>query len=50
MRGWLTLVAVIVAATVAAQDPRPASSLKRPFSANGRVKLDQVAGDYSKTK
>jgi HAMP domain-containing protein len=46
MRAWLVFVAAIAAATASAQDPATSGSLERPFSANGRVKMDLVAGDY----
>jgi hypothetical protein len=47
MRGWLALAILIGAATVSAQNPATSSSLERPFPANGRVKMDLVAGDYT---
>jgi len=36
----------MLAVTVSAQEARTSGSLERPFSANGSVKMDLVAGDY----
>ena len=46
MRGWLLAAVAMLAVTASAQDTRPSGSLERPFSANGSVKMDLVAGDY----
>jgi hypothetical protein len=46
MRGWLSAIVAILGVTVSAQDAHTSGSLERPFSANGRVQMDLVAGDY----
>ena len=47
MRAWITAAAVaVIVATVSAQEARTSGSLERPLSANDRVKMDLVAGDY----
>jgi len=46
MRGWPLAAVALLAVTVSAQDTRTSGSLERPFSANGSVKMDLVAGDY----
>ena len=45
-RGWLFPAVALLAVTVSAQDSRTSNSLERPFSRNGIVKMDLVAGDY----
>ena len=40
------LAAAILTVTVSGQDARPAGHLERPFTANGTVKMNLVAGDY----
>jgi hypothetical protein len=47
MRNWLLATAAALSVTVSAQDARTSGSLERPFPANGTVKMDLVAGDYS---
>ena len=46
MRGWLSAIVAILGVIVSAQDAHTSGSLERPFSANGRVQMDLVAGDY----
>jgi hypothetical protein len=47
MRVWLPVAAIsMLAGVVSGQDARTSGSLERPFTANGRVKMDLVAGDY----
>jgi hypothetical protein len=47
MRGWLTAAAAaVIVTTVSAQETRTSGSLERPLSANDRVTMDLVAGDY----
>jgi hypothetical protein len=46
MRLWLRLAVAMLAITTSAQGADTSGSLERPFSANGRVKMDLVAGDY----
>src|SRR5262245_60571616 len=46
MRAWLISAVAILAAAVSAQDSSTSGSLERPFVANGRVRMDLVAGDY----
>jgi hypothetical protein len=52
MRAWLAAAivgAALATGAVSAQDARTSSSLERPFPANGRVRMDLVAGDYHVT-
>jgi hypothetical protein len=49
MRVWLGAAVAILGATLSAQDAGTSGSLERPFSANGSVKMDLVAGDYHVT-
>ena len=46
MHGWPLAAIAMLVVTVSAQDARTSGSLERPFSANGTVKMDLVAGDY----
>jgi len=46
MRSWFLAALAIMAATVSAKEGPTSGSLERPFSANGSVKMDLVAGDY----
>jgi len=47
MRMWFAAAtAAMLVAALSAQDARTSSSLERAFPANGRVKMDLVAGDY----
>ena len=46
MRGSLVMAVATIAVAVSAQESRTTGSLERPFSANGRVKMDLVSGDY----
>jgi HAMP domain-containing protein len=46
MRGWIAAAVAVLAAAVSAQSSATSGSLERPFSANGRVRMDLVAGDY----
>jgi hypothetical protein len=46
MRVCLGAAVAILVATISAQDAGTSGSLERPFSANGSVKMDLVAGDY----
>jgi len=47
MRGWLTAAAAaVIVATGSAQEARTTGSLERLLSANDRVRMDLVAGDY----
>jgi len=49
MRVWLGAAVAILVATLSAQDAATSGSLEQPFSANGSVKMDLVAGDYHVT-
>jgi hypothetical protein len=51
MRHHLAAAAIVAAVGVgiaagAAEDPAPSGSLERPFTTDGRVKMDLTAGDY----
>src|SRR5213082_3406596 len=46
MRSWFLAALAIMAVTVSAKEGPTSGSLERPFSANGSVKMDLVAGDY----
>jgi hypothetical protein len=46
MRGCVVATVAVFTAAVLAQNPGTSGSLERLFSANGRVKMDLVAGDY----
>jgi len=50
MRSWMmtavAVAAVVVTASLAAQDPKSSSSIERDFHANGKVRMDLVAAEY----
>jgi hypothetical protein len=46
MRAWLLAAIATLGVAVSAQEAGTSGSLERPFAANGRVKMDLVAGDY----